>query len=71
MGHFIMMGVVAIRFITFIIGVATVPDFAFDALIYNLSKLIVWGFVLTMIAIAPGFIFKSIKFDASKIPTRE
>jgi hypothetical protein len=70
-GHIALIVFATLRFINFIIGVAVIPDLAFGAVIYYLGKLIVWCFIFTMIAIIIGTIFKAIKLDASKIPTKK
>ncbi|NHJ05395.1 MAG: hypothetical protein EAX90_11260 [Candidatus Heimdallarchaeota archaeon] len=70
-GHIVMIVISTLRLIVFIIGVATVPDLAFGATIYYLYKVIGWFFIFTLLGIFGGFIFKGLKFNNKKIPTKE
>ncbi|NHJ84493.1 MAG: hypothetical protein FK734_03475 [Asgard group archaeon] len=70
-GHFVLIALTILRLIIFIIGVAVVPDLAFGATIYYLSKLVVWIFVASLMAIFIGFIFKGLKMSTEQIPAKK
>lgn len=70
-GHFVLIVLAILRLIIFIIGVAAVPDLAFGATIYYLSKLVVWIFVSSLLAIFIGFILKGIKMSTEQIPAKK